>query len=192
MILGKTHLPELAIHGFTESKTFGDHPQPLEPGTHHRRLQRRQRAPLLPPGWPRSAHASDGAGSIRYPAAHNCGLFGLKPQRDRVPIDAEHWYGLSVNGCVSRTVADTALFLDAVTGDRLVGHRPASAGAALRRVGRQPAGSLRIAVTLKTPRAIAPPKLTDESTAKVEETAELLRSLGHDVEWQNPEWGNDR
>ena len=63
------------------------------------------------------AHATDGAGSIRYPAAY-CGLFGLKPQRNRISLspDREHWYGLSVSGCVSRTVMDTALYLDAMSG----------------------------------------------------------------------------
>src|SRR5439155_10310521 len=63
------------------------------------------------------ATASDGGGSIRIPAAC-CGLFGLKPQRGRVTLapDAEHWHGLSVFGCVTRSVLDTALWLDAVSG----------------------------------------------------------------------------
>ena len=59
------------------------------------------------------ALASDGAGSIRIPATW-CGLFGFKPQRDRVPL-APHddaWCGLSVNGPMTRTVEDAALFLD--------------------------------------------------------------------------------
>ena len=41
--IGKTNLPELAIYGFTESKTWGDHPQPLGPRADDRRLERRQR-----------------------------------------------------------------------------------------------------------------------------------------------------
>ena len=63
------------------------------------------------------AQASDGAGSIRIPAAC-CGLFGLKPQRGRVSLmpDREHWFGLSVIGCVTRTVLDSALLLDVVAG----------------------------------------------------------------------------
>ena len=59
------------------------------------------------------ALGSDGAGSIRIPSTW-CGLFGIKPQRDRVPM-APHddaWNGLSVNGPMTRTVEDAALFLD--------------------------------------------------------------------------------
>ena len=59
------------------------------------------------------ALGSDGMGSIRIPSTW-CGLFGIKPQRDRVPM-APHddaWNGLSVNGPMARTVKDAALFLD--------------------------------------------------------------------------------
>ena len=139
VILGKTNLPELAIHGFTESKTHGVTRNPWNT----------ERTPggssggsgaAVAAGMAAIAHASDGAGSIRYPAA-NCGLFGLKPQRNRVPIDSEHWYGLSVNGCVSRTVADTALFLDAVTaGPAWSANAPPRARSQLQRGRREPAG----------------------------------------------------
>ncbi len=100
MILGKTNLPELAIHGFTESKTFGITRNPWNTERTTGGSSGGSGAAVAA-GLAAIAHASDGAGSIRYPAAH-CGLFGLKPQRNRVPIDAEHWHGLSVNGCVSR------------------------------------------------------------------------------------------
>jgi amidase len=62
------------------------------------------------------AVGSDGMGSIRIPSTW-CGLFGVKPQRDRVPL-APHddaWNGLSVNGPMARTVEDAALFLDVTT-----------------------------------------------------------------------------
>src|SRR3954452_8822207 len=63
------------------------------------------------------ASASDGGGSIRVPASV-AGLFGLKPQRGRVSLmpDAQHWYGLSQVGSVTRNVLDTAVWLDAVAG----------------------------------------------------------------------------
>jgi amidase len=114
--IGKTNLPELAIYGFTESPTWGDTRNPWDlsrtPGG-----SSGGSAVATAAGLCAIAHASDGAGSIRYPAAY-CGLFGLKPQRGRVSLfpDREHWHGLSVSGCVSRTVLDTALYLDAVGG----------------------------------------------------------------------------
>jgi amidase len=188
VILGKTNLPELAIHGYTESTTFGETRNPWD-------LERTPggssggSAAAVAAGLCALAHGSDGAGSIRYPAAH-CGLFGLKPQRDRVPIDAEHWYGLSVNGCLSRTVADTALFLDAVcSGPPPTGKAPPPPQRPFSEAASAAPGALRVAVSLKAPRAIAPPLLGEESRRMVEETAELLGSLGHTVERRDPEWG---
>ena len=188
VILGKTNLPELAIHGYTESKTFGITRNPWN-------LERTVggssggSGAAVAAGLASIAHASDGAGSIRYPSAH-CALFGLKPQRDRVPIDAPHWLGLSVNGCVSRTVADTALYLDAVTaGPSFSPNSPPAPERPFTEAAASPPRGLRIAATLKPPRAVAPPRLGDESRAAVEATAELLASLGHSVEWRDPDWG---
>ena len=189
VILGKTNLPELAIHGFTESKTFGITRNPWNPERTTGGSSGGSAAAVAA-GLAAMAHASDGAGSIRYPSAH-CGLFGLKPQRDRVPIDAEHWYGMSVNGCVSRTVADTALYLDAVTaGPSWSANAPPTPERSFGEAASSAPGKLRVAVTLKPPRAVAPPLLGDESRLMVEQTAEMLGSLGHEVEWRDPDWGN--
>ena len=188
VILGKTNLPELAIHGFTESETFGVTRNPWDTGRTPGGSSGGSGAAVAA-GLAALSHASDGAGSIRYPAA-NCGLFGLKPQRDRVPIDAEHWYGMSVNGCVSRTVADTALFLDAVTaGPAWSPNAPPAPERSFSEAAAGPQGKLRIAVNVKPPRALAKPLLGDESRRALEETAELLASLGHSVEWRDPELG---
>jgi len=189
VIIGKTLLPELAIHGYTESQTFGITRNPWNPertaGGSSGGSAAAVAAGMVP-----IAHASDGAGSIRYPAAH-CGLFGLKPQRDRVPIDPPgHWLGMSMNGAVTRTVADTALFLDAVTaGGSWSRSAPPPPERPFTESASTPPGKLRIAVTVKPPRAVAPPLLEEESRRMVEETAELLRSLGHEVEWRDPDWG---
>ena len=180
VILGKTNLPELAIHGFTETQRHGITRNPWDTGRTPGGSSGGSGAAVAA-GMAAIAHASDGAGSIRYPAA-NCGLFGLKPQRNRVPIDSEHWFGLSVNGCVSQTVADTALFLDAYRGAVMVGERPAAARASFS----EAAGALRASSDRGQHEAaagrIAKPLLTEESSAAVEETAELLASLGHEVD----------
>ena len=140
IVVGLTLLPELAICGFTESATYGVTRNPWNP----------QRTPggssggsaaAVAAGLVPIASAGDGAGSIRIPAA-SCGLFGLKPQRGRVSLapDLEDWNGLAVNGCVSRTVLDTALWLDVVSGGSRGAGGAAAAGAPLRRVGEDAAG----------------------------------------------------
>jgi amidase len=188
VILGKTNLPELAIHGFTETEANGITRNPWNTSRTPAGSSGGSGAATAA-GLCALAHASDGAGSIRYPAA-NCGLFGLKTQRNRIPIDSEHWHGMSVNGCVSRTVADTALFLDAVTaGPAWSANAPPAPDRPWSEAAAETPGRLRIAVSVKPPRAAAPPLLTDESRRVVEETAELLDSLGHSVQWRDPDWG---
>ncbi len=63
------------------------------------------------------AHGSDGAGSIRIPAAL-CGVFGFKPSFGRLPYwpNLDIWAARSHNGPISRTVADAALFTHATAG----------------------------------------------------------------------------
>ncbi|HWP33405.1 MAG TPA: amidase family protein, partial [Solirubrobacterales bacterium] len=116
IVVGLTLLPEMAICGFTESATYGVTRNPWNP----------QRSPAGSSGGSAAAvaaglvpiaSAGDGGGSIRLPAA-SCGLFGLKPQRGRISLAPfrEYWNGLAVNGCLSRTVIDTALWLDVTAG----------------------------------------------------------------------------
>ena len=102
------------------------------------------------------------------------GLFGIKPQRDRIPLGPDHhdaWNGLDVYGPLARTVADAAVFLDATATRSRRGdsrRRSAAAGAAARRRVVQAAARLARA-------------LGAEQRGAVEGTAELLRSLGHEV-----------
>ena len=150
-ILGKTNLPELAIYGFTESPTWGATRNPWDTSRTTGGSSGGSGAAVAA-GLSAIAHATDGAGSIRYPAAF-CGLFGLKPQRNRISLspDREHWHGLSVSGCVSRTVADTALYLDAMSGQEKGDFdSPPPFERPLVEAAQTPPGKLRIACSTKT------------------------------------------
>jgi amidase len=187
VILGKTNLPELAIYGFTESPTWGDTRNPWDPSRTCGGSSGGSGVAVAA-GMSAIAHATDGAGSIRYPAAY-CGLFGLKPQRNRVSLspDREHWHGLSVSGCVSRTVMDTALYLDAVSGaERGDFDAPPPLERPLVEAAKTPPGKLRIACSTKT---IIPGPKAPEVLAAYRETVDLLRSLGHEVSEASPTFG---
>jgi amidase len=188
VIIGKTLLPELAIYPWTESATFGSTRNPWDTtattGGSSGGSAAAVAAGLAPAGM-----ASDGGGSIRIPAAC-CGLFGLKPQRGRVSLmpDPEHWHGLSVLGSVTRSVLDSALWLDVVAG-RAPGDVEAARPPATTFVeaAQTAPGALRIAVSTATP--VPPVKVRPEVSAAVDETADLLRSLGHQVERRDPKYG---
>jgi amidase len=190
VILGKTNLPELAIYGFTESPTWGATRNPWDPSRTCGGSSGGSGVAVAA-GMSALAHATDGAGSIRYPSAY-CGLFGLKPQRNRISLwpDREHWYGLSVSGCVSRTVMDTALYLDVMSGPEKGDfespppfERPLTEAALTR------PGNLKIACTTKT---ATPVKKAPEVLAAYNETIELLRSLGHEVTEAAPPYSSAR
>jgi amidase len=189
VILGKTLLPELAIYPWTESSTFGATRNPWDLNTTVGGSSGGSGAAVAA-GLAAAGMASDGGGSIRIPAAC-CGLFGLKPQRGRVSLlpDSEHWYGLSVFGAVTRSVLDSALWLDAVSGraegDAETARPPATSFA---EAATTSPGKLRIAVSTATgPAALV--KVKPEVQRAVEQTAELLRSLGHEVEHRDPDYG---
>ncbi|MEJ7788722.1 MAG: amidase [Thermoleophilaceae bacterium] len=184
LVIGKTNMPEMAIIGDTESPTWGATRNPWDtdrsPGGSSGGSAAATAAGLTGAG-----QASDGAGSIRIPAA-SCGLFGLKPQRGRVSLapDPKHWHGLSVAGAVTRTVADSALFLDAVMGS--VAGDAHSAPAPRRPfvdAARERPPRLRIAVSR---RPLVPSRLHPEVSRALEGTVALLCSLGHDVRDHNP------
>jgi amidase len=189
IVLGKTLLPELAICGFTESATWGVTRNPWDP----------QRTPggssggsaaAVAAGLVPIALATDGAGSIRIPAS-SCGIFGLKPQRGRVSLapDLQHWNGLSAYNCVSRTVGDTALWLDLVSGGSKEPGAPPPPERPFVEAARTPPGRLRVAWSTAAPRAAAPPTVSDVARDAVASTADLLRALGHEVEQRDPDWG---
>jgi amidase len=189
VIIGKTNVPEMALWPFTETATFGTTRNPWD----------RQRAPggssggsaaAVAAGLVGAALGSDGAGSIRIPAAW-CGLFGLKPQRGRVSLAprSRAWHGLSVNGVLTRRVADTALFHDVASGAIAIDEDKAPAPAQpFSQSAATPPAALRIAYSTRMPPGI-PGRVDAQARNALEETVELLRSLGHEVSEGDPDYG---
>jgi amidase len=179
VILGKTNLPELAIIGDTEGPAFGVTRNPWDPDRSPGGSSGGSAAAVAA-GLCAAATASDGAGSIRIPAAC-CGLVGMKPQRDRVSLGAlaGHWYGLSVAGFLTRTVEDTALLLDVAADKRP--ERPYAEAA------RTEPKQLRIALSFKA--AVQPAHVNKAVRASLNELADTLRSLGHQVSEHDPNFG---
>jgi len=189
IVVGLTLLPEMAICGFTESATYGVTRNPWNP----------QRTPggssggsatAVAAGLVPIASAGDGAGSIRIPAS-SCGLFGLKPSRGRVSLapELEGWRGLAVLGCLSRNVLDTALWLDVVAGGSREPDAPPPPERPFVEAARAAPGKLRVAYSTAAPRAAAPPTVDELAKGAVADTAELLRSLGHETVQRDPDWG---
>ncbi|MFO1158183.1 MAG: amidase [Reyranellaceae bacterium] len=132
------------------------------------------------------AHATDGGGSIRIPAAL-CGLFGLKPSRGRVSLApiGETLAGAGAQLCVSISVRDSAALLDAIAGGEPGDpYRAPPAGSFLAATERPP-GRLRVAF-LRRP--VGGDALDPALVSAVERTAKLLEELGHHVEEAAPDY----
>lgn len=185
VVLGKTNLPEMGLLGITEPELWGPtrNPWALDrtPGGSSGGAAAAVAARFVP-----AAHASDGGGSIRIPAAA-CGLFGLKPTRGRVPLGpdlGESWMGLVQEHAVTRSVRDSAVLLDVVDGADL--GAPYAAPPKERpyadEVGKDPA-RLRVAFTDV---ALFGTETHADCTAAVDDAAALFEDLGHDITEATP------
>ncbi len=189
ILVGLTLLPEMAICGFTESATYGVTRNPWNP-LRTTAGSSGGSAAAVATGLVPIASAGDGAGSIRLPAS-SCGIFGLKPSRGRVSLapELEAWRGLAVNNCLSRSVLDTALWLDVIAGGSREPEAPPPPERPFVESAQAPPGKLRIAHSTLAPRAALPPSVDEVAKGAVAETAELLGSLGHEVVQRDPDWG---
>ena len=188
VIVGKTNTCELGQWPFTSGPGFG----------HTRNPWSRQHTPggssggsaaAVAAGLVTAAIGSDGAGSVRIPAAWTH-LVGIKPQRGRIstwPLP-ESFNGITVNGVLARTVADAALVLDAASGnveaDR---HKPRPLRVS-DYVGKAP-GPLTIALSTRFPFTGFRAKLHPEIAAATRVMARQLQLLGHTVTPGNPDYG---
>ncbi len=164
VILGVTRMPELGLWGTTDDATAVTR-NPWElgrtPGGSSGGSAAAVAAGLVP-----IAHANDGLGSIRIPAAC-CGLVGLKPGRGVVPcqLGADDWFGLTEHGMLATTVADAAVGFQALAGrpqEKLV-----------------PPQRLRVGVSLRSPvRGISPDASNRDAVAAA---GRLLAAAGHDT-----------
>ncbi len=171
--LGKTQMSEFGFSGSAEHPRIGPVRNPWNP-EYTAGASSSGSAAFVAAGVVPLAHANDGGGSIRIPAACN-GLIGLKPTRDRLPLDKETArmpLHLVVNGVVSRTVRDTAAFLREA--ERVYPHPKLPPIGDVTRPGTQ---RLRIAFCTQSILRDASPEVR-ELTLK---TAALLEELGHKV-----------
>lgn len=187
VIVGKTNSPELGQWPFTGG-AFGHTRNPWgrdhTPGGSSGGSAAAVAAGMVP-----AAIGSDGAGSVRIPAAWTH-LVGIKPQRGRISTwpEPESFHGITVNGPLARTVADAALLFDVVAGNHNGDlHKPPPV-TVRDAVGRDP-GRLRIALSLRIPFTATPTALHPEIRTAVGRTAHTLRRLGHDVVVDDPEYG---
>lgn len=173
-VLGKTRLPEFGLNASTEFANAQPVRNPWKT-SHSAGASSGGAAALVASGVVPIAHANDGGGSIRIPAAC-CGLVGLKPTRGRLvansqgaklPID------LVTDGVLTRSVRDTAAFFAAAERHRRNPKLPPLG--LVEGPGEQ---RLRIGLVVDSPIAKA-----DEPTRRVvEETAARLEAMGHRVE----------
>lgn len=188
VIVGKTNTCEFGQWPVTEGPAFGATRNPWNP-RHTPGGSSGGSAAAVAAGLVPAALGSDGAGSVRIPAAWTH-LVGIKPQRGRISTwpRGESFQGITVNGTLARTVADAALLLDAASGNHVHDpHRPPAVDASA--AARRDPGRLRIALSLKPPFTALPTPLHPEIRARVVELADRLAALGHTVEEADPPYG---
>ncbi|HXZ99771.1 MAG TPA: amidase [Candidatus Binatia bacterium] len=190
VLVGKTNLPEFGTISTTENLRFGATRNPWDPsrtaGGSSGGSAAAVAAGLVP-----AAHGNDGGGSLRIPAAC-CGLFALKPSRGRIPrgpLPGNDPALLVVDGFLTRSVADNALLLDAVSGAALgdpLGTPPPERSFSAEVVADP--GRLRIGWTV-TPPAGFP--VDRECVRAVDAAVRLAANLGHEVEPFTPDWQSE-
>ena len=185
VIVGRTNTSEFGLAPTTEPAFGGATLNPWRKGLSPGGSSGGSAAVVAARGLP-MAHATDGGGSIRIPAAL-CGLFGLKPSRGRVSLApiGETLAGAGAQHCVSISVRDSAALLDALAGSEPGDPYTAPAAGSFLAATQRAPGRLRVAF-MRKPVGGAP--LDPVLVAAVERTARLLEGLGHQVEEAAPDY----
>ncbi|MEI6642276.1 MAG: amidase family protein [Novosphingobium sp.] len=196
VILGRTKSPEFGFSATTEPLLYGPARNPWNPLFTPGGSSGGSAAAVAAGAVP-AAHANDGGGSIRIPAAF-CGLVGLKTSRGRISVGpgmAEAVGGLGVDHVVTRTVRDAALLLD-ISHGQCPGDPYGIAGPDVPFVEavRPPHRRMRIGVVEQSFDGSA---IDPDIAAALRDTADHLAALGHGVErielafgvpWSNYVW----
>ena len=176
--LGKTQMSEFGFSASAEHPRLGPVRNPWDTD-HTAGASSSGSGAFVAAGAVPIAHANDGGGSIRIPAACN-GLVGLKPSRGRLPLDAELRrmpVGIVANGVLTRSVRDTAAFY--AEAERIWPNPKLAPVGDVTRPGRR---RLTIAVVTRSVLRESSPQVR-ELTLK---SAALLEELGHRVEQIGP------
>ena len=183
-IMGRTTTPEFGVCSSAENPALYFTRNPWNP--HHTSCGSSAGAgAIVAAGAAPIAHASDGGGSIRIPAGV-CGNIGLKPSRgvfSAAPGGSDLAGIVSVQGCHTRTVRDTAAFVDACRGGAPGEFMPYwTAGEPYAELIRRDPGRLRVALSHEWGEYRAAPGIA----AELERVGHFLEGLGHRVDWALP------
>jgi amidase len=187
VIVGKTNTCELGQWPFTGGPGFGHTRNPWS-SEHSPGGSSGGSAAAVAAGLVAAAIGSDGAGSVRIPAAWTH-LVGIKPQRGRIstwPLP-EAFNGITVNGVLARTVTDAALVLDAASGN-VPGDLHQPPPVQVSDFVAQAPGPLKIAISTKFPYTFFRAKLHPEIRAAMETVASQLEELGHTIVRADPDY----
>lgn len=187
VIVGKTTMPEFGQWPFTESLTTGLTRNPWH-SDHSTGGSSGGTAAAVASGMVAAGIGGDGGGSIRIPAAC-CGLFGLKPSRGRVSSSPHShlWYSLGTAGPLTRTVEDSALIYDVISGALPTDmfQAPPLSSPLVEAAHTEP-GRLRIGWTTRPATRGMRPK--PSVVAATKNMAHVLSDLGHDVREIDPHY----
>jgi amidase len=176
VIVGKTNTPEFGLWPITEGEAFGVTRNPWHldhtPGG-----SSGGSAAAVAAGIVAAAVGSDGAGSIRIPAAWTH-LVGIKPGRGTLPTP-EAFHGITEWGPLARTTADAALLLDVLAGE-----------SRFRAAADREPRRLRVALSLRPAfMGGVRVRLDPQVRTAVVDVARHLHALGHEIVVDDPSYG---